>query len=57
MKDYERGDLEIKIKELKDLDNQYFDNIIKLLRVRGNLIILCAFELIVIVLLLLFLLL
>lgn len=35
--------------ETKDLNEQYFENIIKLLRIRGNLIILCAFELIVII--------
>lgn len=46
-------ELKSEIKNLDDLNNQYFKNMIKLIHIKGSLINLCFFELIIIMLLLL----
>ena len=50
-KEKEIKELKSKNKKSDDLNNQYFKNIIKLIHIKGNLINLCFFELIIIMLL------
>lgn len=51
MIDFEMADIKKENIELKNLNKQYFDNIIRLTKDKGNIKIVCAFELCIIIIL------
>ena len=51
MIDFEKADIKKENIELKDLNKQYFENIVRLMKDKENIKIICAFELCIIIIL------